>query len=42
MVLCAWRPAFSPFLRRKPGWWGILIIIPVVNLIVPGYLAWSD
>ena len=22
--------------------WGILLIIPVVNLIVPGYLAWSD
>jgi hypothetical protein len=28
--------------RSKPSWWGILLIIPVVNLIVPGYLAWSD
>jgi len=28
--------------RRKPNWWGILISMPVVNLIVPGYLAWSD
>jgi hypothetical protein len=28
--------------RGKPNWWGILLIIPGVNLIVPGYLAWSD
>lgn len=28
--------------RGKPNWWGILLIVPVVNLIVPGYLAWSD
>lgn len=28
--------------RNKPNWWGILIIIPPVNIIVPGYLAWSD
>ena len=26
----------------KPEWWGILIIVPFVNLIVPGYLAFSD
>lgn len=28
--------------RGKPNWWGILLIVPGVNLIVPGYLAWSD
>ena len=28
--------------RNKPNWWGILMIVPVANLIVPGYLAWSD
>lgn len=28
--------------RGKPSWWGILTIVPVANLIVPGYLAFSD
>jgi len=28
--------------RGKPNWWGILIIVPLVGVIVPGYLAWSD
>jgi predicted Na+-dependent transporter len=28
--------------RSKPSWWGILVIVPVVNLIVFGYLAWAD
>jgi len=29
--------------RNRPGWWGILIgLIPVVNLILIGMLAWSD
>jgi uncharacterized membrane protein len=28
--------------RKKPNWLGILSIVPVVNLIVLGYLAWSD
>jgi Family of unknown function (DUF5684) len=28
--------------RSKPNWWGILVIVPGANLIVPGYLAWSD
>lgn len=26
---------------NKPSWWGILIIVPIANLIVPGYLAFS-
>lgn len=29
--------------RHRPGWWGILIvIIPIVNLILMGMLAWSE
>jgi hypothetical protein len=28
--------------RKKPGWLGILTIIPIVNLIVLGILAWAD
>jgi hypothetical protein len=28
--------------RHKPNWWGILTIVPIVNIVVPGYLAWSD
>lgn len=27
--------------RGKAGWIGILILIPFVNLIIPGYLAFS-
>lgn len=27
--------------RGKPGWWGILMIIPIVNLIILGILAWG-
>jgi hypothetical protein len=26
----------------KPGWWAILCLIPVVNLIIIGIAAWSD
>jgi len=25
----------------KPGWWGILTIIPIVNLIIVGIMAWG-
>jgi hypothetical protein len=28
--------------RNKPGWVGILIIIPVVNLAIMGYLAFTE
>jgi hypothetical protein len=28
--------------RGKPNWWGILTIVPILNFVVPGYLAWSD
>ncbi len=28
--------------RGKPSWVGILIIVPVVGLFIPGYLAFTD
>ncbi len=28
--------------RHRPGWWGILTIIPIVNFIIMGMLAWSE
>ena len=28
--------------RDKPGWLGILMIIPIANLVAIGILAWSD
>ena len=28
--------------RGKPNWVGILMIVPLVGAIVPGYLAWAD
>ena len=28
--------------RGKPGWVGVLLIVPLVGAIVPGYLAWAD
>ena len=27
--------------RNKPSWWGIMVIVPIMNIIMPGYLAWS-
>lgn len=26
---------------HKPGWWAILLIIPIVNLVMIGIVAWS-
>jgi hypothetical protein len=40
MIILVWMGVAEA--RNKPSWWGILIIVPIVNLIVPGYLAWSD
>ncbi|PIN86968.1 hypothetical protein COV19_02130 [Candidatus Woesearchaeota archaeon CG10_big_fil_rev_8_21_14_0_10_44_13] len=25
----------------KPGWWAILLIVPIVNLVIMGILAWG-
>ena len=38
MIYVWWRIAIA---RGKPGWWGILMIVPIANLIIPGLLAWS-
>ncbi|MHB9112658.1 MAG: DUF5684 domain-containing protein [Thermoleophilia bacterium] len=28
--------------RGFPNWWGLLMLVPVVNFIVPGYLAFAE
>lgn len=28
--------------RKRPGWWSILMLIPIVNLIILGMLAWTE
>ena len=28
--------------RNMPGWYGILLIIPIVNLVIVGIIAWKD
>ncbi len=27
---------------KKPGWWALLTLIPIVNLIIIGIAAWGD
>lgn len=27
---------------NRPGWWSILLIIPIVNLIIIGIMAWGE
>ncbi len=27
--------------RRRPGYWGILMLIPIVNFVLVGILAWG-
>jgi hypothetical protein len=39
MVYIWWKIAEA---RNKPGWWGILMLIPIVNLILMGILAWGE
>ncbi len=34
-----WRIAEE---RAKPGWLSLLMLIPIVNFIIMGVLAWSD
>jgi hypothetical protein len=26
---------------KKPGWWAILLIVPIVNYVIMGIVAWS-
>ena len=28
--------------RGRPGWWGVLIVIPLVNFVIIGILAWGS
>lgn len=28
--------------RGRPDWWGVFIIAPIANFILPGVLAWTD
>ena len=37
MVYWWWKIAE---VRNRPGWFGILMIVPIANLIIPGILAW--
>ncbi len=39
MIWWWWKIAEA---RNKPGWYGILMLIPIVNLIVMAILAWAD
>ena len=27
---------------KKPGWWAILTLIPIINLVIIGIVAWGD
>ncbi len=39
MVYLFWKIAE---IRHKPGWWGVIIgLVPVVNLVFLGMLAWG-
>lgn len=42
MVLSAYWWWKIAEVRGKQGWLGILMIVPFVNLVVLGYLAWSE
>jgi len=34
-----WRIAEE---RNKPGWYGILMLVPIVNFVIMGIIAWKD
>ncbi len=43
VVLMAWLWWRIAERCKRPGWWGIIIaIVPLVNLILMGFLAWDD
>ena len=42
VIVWAWLWWKIAEIRKRPGWWGILIaIIPIVNLVLIGILAWD-
>ena len=38
MIYIWWKIAEA---INKPGWWSILLLIPVVNLVIVGIMAWG-
>ncbi len=38
MIWWWWKIAEA---RKHPGWWGILMIVPILNWILMGILAWG-
>jgi len=26
---------------KRPGWWGILVVVPLVNIVILGIMAWG-
>lgn len=41
LMACLWWKIAEA--RKRPGWWGIVIaIVPLVNLVLMGFLAWDD
>jgi len=38
MIFLWWKIAES---LRHPGWWGLLMVIPLVNLVMAGIMAWG-
>lgn len=41
LAITAWWWWIISERRKMPGWLGILMIIPLVNLVVIGYIAWG-
>ena len=39
MIWLWWKIAEA---RNRPGWWGILMLIPIVGWILMGILAWGE
>ena len=39
IIFLGWKMAEA---IKKPGWWGILLAIPIVNLVIVGIMAWGD
>lgn len=42
LVLFVWLWWKIAEARHRPGWWGILMLIPVIGWIIMGMLAWGE